>query len=103
MSDNKIPNEQELWNVLDDSAKPVKEASPAPVKAGRKLDGFFFACMAGVAAVSVAATLVIGGMLGGIFTATEGSAIAVAYALILSFIYRNITIKDLPGIIFSSP
>ena len=63
MSEKNVPNEQELWNVLDDSAEPVKEA--AAVKAGRKLDGFFFACMAGVAAVSVAATLVIGGMLGG--------------------------------------
>ena len=63
MSEKNVPNEQELWNVLDDSAEPVKEA--APVKAGRELDGFFFACMAGVAAVSVAATLVIGGMLGG--------------------------------------
>ena len=39
--------------------------------------------------------IVIGGILGGIFTATEGSAIAVAYSLILSFIYRNITLKDL--------
>lgn len=46
--------------------------------------------------------IVIGGILGGIFTATEGSAIAVAYALILSFIYRNITLKDLPSILFSS-
>lgn len=46
--------------------------------------------------------IVIGGVLGGFFTATEGSAIAVAYALILSFIYRNITVKDLPGIVFSS-
>ena len=46
--------------------------------------------------------IVIGGILGGIFTATEGSAIAVAYALILSFIYKNITIKDIPGILFSS-
>ena len=46
--------------------------------------------------------IVIGGILGGIFTATEGSAIAVAYSLILSFIYRNITVKDLPRIIWSS-
>ena len=30
-----------------------------------RVDGFFLACMAGVAAVSVAATLVIGGMVGG--------------------------------------
>ena len=34
-------------------------------KQGRKIDGFFLGCMAGVAAVSVAATLVIGGMVGG--------------------------------------
>lgn len=46
--------------------------------------------------------IVIGGILGGIFTATEGSAIAVAYALILGFIYRNITIRDLPRILFDS-
>lgn len=46
--------------------------------------------------------IVIGGILGGIFTATEGSAIAVAYALILGFIYRNITIRDLPRILFES-
>ena len=46
--------------------------------------------------------IVIGGILGGIFTATEGSAIAVLYSLVLSFIYRNIKVKDLPGIIWSS-
>ena len=46
--------------------------------------------------------VVIGGILGGIFTATEGSAIAVLYSLILSFIYRNVKLKDLPGILWSS-
>ena len=46
--------------------------------------------------------IVIGGILGGIFTATEGSAIAVLYSLILSFIYKNVKVKDLPGIIWSS-
>ena len=46
--------------------------------------------------------IVIGGILKGVFTATEASGIAVAYALILSFIYKNIKIKDLPEIIFSS-
>ena len=87
MSENNVQNEQELWDVLSESvtpetkAEPVKKAAPksgegrfakpgpmkepAPAKEGRKLDGFFFACMAGVAAVSVAATLVLGGMLGG--------------------------------------
>lgn len=33
--------------------------------------------------------IVIGGILKGVFTATEGSAIAVVYSLILSLIYRR--------------
>ncbi len=38
--------------------------------------------------------VVIGGIIAGIFTATEGSAIAVVYALILGICYRNITWKS---------
>lgn len=90
MSENRIPNEQDLWDVLNEPVtaeskktkpepqaaprpktgpkfakpEPPLESAPAPAKTGRRLDGFFFACMAGVAAVSVAATLVIGGMVG---------------------------------------
>jgi tripartite ATP-independent transporter DctM subunit len=47
--------------------------------------------------------IVLGGILKGIFTATEASAIAVVYSFILSvFIYREVKIKDLPGIILQS-
>ncbi|MCL2146912.1 MAG: TRAP transporter large permease [Synergistaceae bacterium] len=46
--------------------------------------------------------IVIGGILKGVFTATEGSAIAVVYSLVLSFIYRSIKIKDLPKILLAS-
>ncbi|WP_054710084.1 TRAP transporter large permease [Bacillus sp. JCM 19041] len=46
--------------------------------------------------------IVIGGIVGGIFTATEGSAIAVLYSLILSFIYRSIKIKDMPDIFLAA-
>ena len=84
MSDEtRMETEQELWDVLTDpvvttakpehskkskpksgprfaSEAPIKDVPAAPVK--RKPDAFFFACMAGVAAVSVAATLVFGGM-----------------------------------------
>ncbi|SFL47865.1 TRAP transporter large permease [Salibacterium qingdaonense] len=42
--------------------------------------------------------VVIGGIAGGVFTATEGSAIAVLYALVLSMIYREISFKDIPKI-----
>lgn len=38
--------------------------------------------------------VVIGGIVGGIFTATEGSAIAVVYALILGIFYRNISLTS---------
>lgn len=46
--------------------------------------------------------IVIGGILGGVFTPTEGSAIAVCYALILSFIYKTIKVSDLPRILLES-
>lgn len=46
--------------------------------------------------------IVIGGIIGGVFTATEGSAIAVIYSLFLSFLYRTIKIKDLPRILLDS-
>ena len=40
--------------------------------------------------------IVIGGIITGIFTATEGSVVAVAYSLLLSlFFYKTIKIKDL--------
>jgi len=40
--------------------------------------------------------IILGGILGGIFTPTEAAAVAVAYALFLGFVlYRNLTIKDL--------
>jgi tripartite ATP-independent transporter DctM subunit len=44
--------------------------------------------------------IVLGGILGGIFTATEASAIAVVYAFILSvFVYREVKVTDLPAIV----
>jgi len=47
--------------------------------------------------------IVLGGILGGIFTATEASAIAVVYSFALSvFIYKEVKLKDLPGIILQS-
>ena len=102
---NKIQNEEELWDLLsapvttepkadkpklpkieskeapapkaepvgqsvpEVQAEPAAAAEPAPKaeapKSAKKLDGFFVACMAGVAAVSVAATLLVSSILGG--------------------------------------
>lgn len=46
--------------------------------------------------------IIIGGIMLGVFTATEASAVAVAYATILGFIYKGLRLKDLPGIILES-
>lgn len=46
--------------------------------------------------------IVIGGIIAGFFTATEASAVAVLYALILSLLYKEITYKDIPKIVLGS-
>ena len=46
--------------------------------------------------------VVIGGIIAGVFTATEGSAIAVVYALILGICYKNITWKSFWRIVVDS-
>lgn len=46
--------------------------------------------------------VVIGGIVAGMFTATEASAIAVLYTLLLGFWYKEIKIKDLPKILLES-
>ncbi len=44
--------------------------------------------------------VVIGGIVGGAFTATEGAAIAVIYSLVIGFVItRKLSMSDLPGII----
>ncbi|MBY7898549.1 TRAP transporter large permease [Vibrio fluvialis] len=46
--------------------------------------------------------VVIGGILGGIFTATEASAIAVVYSLFLSLCYRALELRKLPEIFLNT-
>ncbi len=46
--------------------------------------------------------VVIGGIVTGIFTATEASAIAVLYSFLLGLIYREITLPKMPQILLDS-
>ncbi len=46
--------------------------------------------------------LIVGGIVGGIFTPTEASVIAVIYASVLGMVYRSIGIRDLPKVVFES-
>lgn len=46
--------------------------------------------------------IVIGGIVKGVFTATEASAVAVLYCLVLTYVYKEVSLKDLPDIILGS-
>ncbi|MEM1258972.1 MAG: TRAP transporter large permease subunit [Bacteroidota bacterium] len=46
--------------------------------------------------------VVIGGIVAGIFTATEASAVAVIYTFILAFAYKEIELKDVPSILLET-
>lgn len=46
--------------------------------------------------------VVIGGIVAGIFTATEASAIAVIYTLVLGFVYKEISMKDISPILIET-
>ncbi|MBP2831469.1 TRAP transporter large permease [Aquimarina sp. U1-2] len=46
--------------------------------------------------------VVIGGIVAGIFTATEASAVAVVYTFILAFIYKEIKVKDISIILLET-
>lgn len=47
--------------------------------------------------------LILGGIYGGAFTATEAAVMAVAYAFVVgTFIYKEISLKELPAILWES-
>ncbi|MEM1122344.1 MAG: TRAP transporter large permease [Bacteroidota bacterium] len=46
--------------------------------------------------------VVIGGIVAGIFTATEASAVAVLYCLLLTWFYKEISLKELPKVFLGS-
>ena len=46
--------------------------------------------------------IILGGIIGGVFTPTEAAMIAVIYSLILSFAYKEIGIKDIPRLLLET-
>ena len=46
--------------------------------------------------------IVIGGIIKGIFTATEASVVAVLYSLLLAFLYKEIELADVPKILLKT-
>jgi C4-dicarboxylate transporter DctM subunit len=50
----------------------------------------------------MAPVIVIGGILTGIFTPTEAAVVACLYALFLGFLYRDMKLRDLPKVFWTS-
>jgi len=47
--------------------------------------------------------IILGGIYGGVFTPTEASAVAVVYGFVVSFfIYRELTVEDLPKVLLTT-
>ncbi len=73
-------------------------------KSGEKTSvSIFFKSFFGALPSLLLLVIVIGGIIAGIFTATEASAIAVLYTLILSMgVYKEVKYKDLPKILLDT-
>lgn len=51
----------------------------------------------------LAPVIILGGILGGVFTATEAGIVTCLYSFIVSaFIYRSVKMRDIPGILISA-
>ena len=65
------------------------------VNVGTAFKNSFFALMTPV--------IIIGGIYGGVFTPTEAAAVAAVYGIVVGmFIYKELKLKDFPGIIFQA-
>jgi tripartite ATP-independent transporter DctM subunit len=78
-----------IFIVLKKTNQPVKPRAQAR-DILRAFGESFWALLAPV--------VILGGIFSGVFTPTEAGVIAAAYSLILGFIYKGFTVKDLPEI-----
>ncbi|MGD2134947.1 MAG: TRAP transporter large permease [Gemmatimonadales bacterium] len=65
---------------------------------GREVVKRFFAALPSLLMLVV----VMGGIVSGVFTATEAAAVAVLYAFVLAVVYKEITLAELPQILLST-
>lgn len=73
-----------------------------PKEKVKSVGEFFYGLKDAVLALLMPA-IIMGGILGGIFTPTEAAVVAVVYAFIVSFlVYREIRWKDLPKVLIDS-
>ena len=84
------------WSSWVSARRNYAKTEPAPWR--ERLQAFreaFFALMTPV--------IVMGGMFGGIFTATEAAAVASLYVMVLGFfVYGTLRVRDLPAIFWNT-
>ncbi|MEO0680521.1 MAG: TRAP transporter large permease [Pseudomonadota bacterium] len=84
-----------VWRLADANDFPVSSPRATWGESGGAFLKAFFPLMTPV--------IILGGILGGIFTPTEASAVAAFYALVVSmFILRSMTWRDLPAVLTKS-
>ena len=71
----------------------VRKHKPGAVDAGER--GTVLAAARGALPVLVTPVIILGGILGGVFTPTEAAAAAVSYVLLLSLCYRSLSLSGL--------
>ncbi len=63
----------------------------------------FVSSLGGASFALLTPAIIVGGIVGGLFTPTEASVVAVVYTFIVGlFIYRSISVKDIPKILYDS-
>lgn len=72
-----------------------KDAKISPAELARRFSKAFLP--------SLTPVIILGGIMGGIFTPTEAAAVAAVYAFVLSFFfYRTLKLKDVPNILIET-
>ena len=63
----------------------------------------FLGALKGASLALVTPAIIVGGIVGGLFTPTEASVVAVVYSILLGvIIYRSLGIKEIPSVLYDS-
>lgn len=104
-----LVKKKENFVCLDNQGKIVENSEPGDFSEYEAVDsqiseeGVVWKALLDAIPAILMPVIIMGGIYGGIFTATEAAAVSCVYGLIVSmFIYREISIKDIPGIALES-
>lgn len=92
-----------LMSVVYIQSKSASRYPEMQVREGRFSFKAAFKALLQVWSALLAPLIIVGGILGGIFTATEAGVVACVYSFVISFFfYRTIKLRDLPRILLAA-